>query len=230
MVIFFDLDDTLITHSDAIRSATTTLYERLSLEIGQDAFFAQWQAAHHRYYPRYLRGELSYPALRRRRVREVVDPFLDDEEADRIFDVYMTAYESGWQLFSDVVPCLDLLTAYPLGVISNGPSDEQRRKLRALGIADRFQHVLISEECGCPKPSPEIFLKACRMARVAPRDAVYVGDHYEIDVGGACAAGLRGVWLDRYRPASDPTRPDVVSSLQELPELLEHEAREARTP
>ena len=133
----------------------------------------------------------------------------------------MTAYEAAWTLFQDVVPCLDRLRAFPLGVISNGPTDEQRRKLRVLGIADRFRHVLISEECGSPKPSPEIYLEACRMAGVQTREAVYVGDHYEIDIVGANAAGLRGVWLNRQGAASDPTRPDVVFSLRDLPKLLE---------
>ena len=59
------------------------------------------------------------------------------------------------------------------------------------------------------------------MAGVQTREAVYVGDHYEIDIVGANAAGLRGVWLNRQGAASDPTRPDVVFSLRDLPKLLE---------
>ena len=114
-------------------------------------------------------------------------------------------------------------------VIFNGPSDEQRRKLRVMGITARLHHVLISEEYGSPKPSPEIFLGACQMAGVEPRAAVHVGDHYEIDIVGARAAGLRGVWLDRQGAAPDAARPDVVSSLQELPELLDRDDPQAPT-
>ena len=220
-VIFFDIDDTLITHSDAIRTAANALHAEHGLEVDREQFLTTWQAAHRRYYPRYLRGELSYEQLRRLRVRGTINPELGDEDADRVFSDYLAVYRAAWTLFSDVVPCLAALASFPLGVISNGPSEEQRRKLSAMGIADRFQHVLISEECGYPKPSPEIYLEACRMAGVQPGDAVHVGDHPEIDVAGAQAVGLRAIWLDRSGPTPAHTRPNVVSSLLDLPKLVE---------
>src|SRR3954470_24533073 len=134
MVIFFDLDDTLVDHTTAVRSAVVTMHTKLNLGVPIQDFLASWRCAHNRHYPRYLKGELTYEALRRLRVRETIDADLRDLEADGLFQDYMEAYQSAWTLFPDVVPCLDELRSFGLGLISNGPSNEQRRKLARLAI------------------------------------------------------------------------------------------------
>jgi len=194
---------------------------RAAAAAGADVvvFLSSWRMAHARWYPRYLGGDMSYQAVSHRRVRDVVGADVTDSEADAVFDRYMGFYESNWALFSDVRPCLGALRGLRFGVISNGPSKEQRRKLTQLGIAPSFEHIVISEECGCAKPNPAIFARACELANVAANDAWYVGDHFEIDYGGATAAGLRAVWLNRHDdkpPASSKT----VTSLVQLPNVI----------
>jgi putative hydrolase of the HAD superfamily len=220
MIVFFDIDDTLVDHSRAMRTAVIGMHADLGLEVEFETFMADWLEAHRRHYPRYLAGELSYGELRRLRLRETVSADLRDAAADELFAKYMHAYRSAWALFPDVVPCLDRLRACTLGVISNGPSAEQREKLRALAIADRFQHILISEECGCAKPASQIFRLACQMAAASPGEVAYVGDQLEIDVCGSRNAGLRGIWLNRVGRECKPGNVDAVGSLIELSEIL----------
>ena len=167
-----------------------------------------------------LWSELSYEELRRLRIRETVSMHLPDQAADELFAAYMNAYRSEWKLFTDVVPCLDALRTIMLGVISNGPSQEQREKLRSLGIEDRFGTVLISKECRFFKPAAEIFQLACQMAGVAPGDAVYIGDQLEIDIHGAQNAGLKAFWLNRRGKPNDAVGVELIRSLAELPERL----------
>ena len=223
MVIFFDIDDTLMNHSVAIRAATMSLYERLEPPVTRETFVANWEDAHRRYYPRYLSEELTYETASRARVREAIGPNLSDHEADGLFRHYLTTYQAGWSLFPDVLPCLDRLSSFRLGVVSNGRSQEQRRKLAATNIRERFAHVLISEDCGYSKPHPEIFRRACDAFSVPPAEAVYVGNEYEVDACGARRAGLRGMWLDRKGAASSNDQGPVIGSLNELFEILEVE-------
>jgi len=89
-----------------------------------------------------------------------------------------------------------------------------------MGLAERFACVVISGECGCSKPEPAIFLRACRLLDAEPRDAVYVGDQYEVDVVGARAAGLAGVWLDRGGTASADHVSPLIASLDGLPQVI----------
>ena len=218
-MIFFDLDDTLVDSQRAVGEAVRQIHGDLRITWPLEDFLVAWRAAHARWYPRYLDGHLKYEDLRRARVRDVLGSDLKNSEADAVFEKYMNAYESRWALFADVRPCLSALRGLRLGVISNGPSKEQRRKLARLDIEQSFERILISEECGCAKPNAGIFAKACQLANVAAHEAWYVGDHLEIDYGGAKAAGLRAIWLNR-RGEKPQTNTRTVTSLAQVPDVI----------
>ena len=63
-----------------------------------------------------------------------------------------------------------------------------------LGLGSLFDVVVISQSEGLTKPDPLIFTRAVERIGVAPGEAMFVGDHPEIDVAGARAAGLVPVW------------------------------------
>jgi len=221
VLILFDIDDTLVDHGAAANAAARALHERVRSPVPLDEFLTRWADALERHFDRYLEGELSFQGQRRERAREVVDPTLTEAQADRVFALYQEAYEANWALFTDVRACLDQLASFhSLGVISNGEAQQQRSKLSAMGIADRFACILISEECGYAKPSREIFVRACELAGESPTNAVYVGDRYDVDAEAARAAGLAGVWLDRRARATTEHVPPVIRGLGELSALL----------
>jgi putative hydrolase of the HAD superfamily len=219
MIVFFDLDDTLIDSRGAVGAAVRKIHHDLEIPRPLEDFLSAWRAAHAHRYPQYLNGDLSYREVSRIRVRDVLGADVADGEADAVFAAYMNAYESNWALFADVRLCLNALRGLRLGVISNGPSKEQRRKLTQLGIEPSFEHIVISEECGCAKPNTGIFARACELANVAADDAWYVGDQFDIDYGGATAAGLHAVWLNR-RGEKFQTNSSTVTSLAQVPDVI----------
>jgi putative hydrolase of the HAD superfamily len=92
-----------------------------------------------------------------------------------------------------------LAAAWPLGLITNGPSDAQRAVVDALGIAPFFRWLLVSGDAdiGSRKPATAIFARAAQLAGCPPSAALYVGDSAFNDVAGAAAAGWRSCWLNR---------------------------------
>jgi putative hydrolase of the HAD superfamily len=221
MLVLFDIDDTLLDHRTSAWMAAATLHRIVGSQKLVDEFCTSWSDALERHFARYLLGEVSFENQRRDRVREVIDSALTDETADRIMEQYLAAYGASWLLFPDVLPCLDRLSGCRLGVISNGQGEQQRMKLTRTGIADRFEHILISEEVGYAKPDPMIFHRACAFFGVGPSEAVYIGDRYDVDAQGARAAGLRGVWLDRKREATAAHEPPLIGGL----DALSHDAQ-----
>ncbi len=127
-------------------------------------------------------------------------------------------------LWSKVLPetpaVLDSLRSqgYFLGVISNslGTIEEQ---LARVGLAERFETILDSAIVGVEKPHPEIFQLALRRAGVKPSEAVFIGDTYATDVGGAQLAGMRGILIDRVGAYPKVECPRITS-LAELPPML----------
>lgn len=223
-MIFFDIDDTLLDNRGAERAAAME-FHRLHTDVFPvypEEFAVRWRAATEKHVRRYLSGELSFQGQRRERIKELFahHVFLSDAEADDLFKSYLISYERHWALFADAESCLDQLAGTRLGIISNGESYQQRRKLTVTGLIDRFSTVIISEELGLTKPDPKIFLEACRAAMVNPSDCWHIGDDLKADAQGSLSAGLRGVWLNRNRHNFYEGIP-MIRSLSELKDLLD---------
>ncbi len=124
-------------------------------------------------------------------------------------------------VFRETPVFLDLLRArvYYLVVISNS-SGRIEEQLGNVGLARRFDTILDSAVVGIEKPHPGIFRLALERAGVRAAEAIFVGDTYATDIGGAQLAGLRGVLFDLIGayPDADCRR---ISSLQELDQVLE---------
>lgn len=104
-------------------------------------------------------------------------------------------------------------------VITNGPSALQRGKLATVGL-DGFDAVLVSGEVGHRKPRREIFELALAQLGVSAAHAVHVGDNQVADVGGARAAGMGAVWINRTGAAAASEPHHVVTDLRELLAVL----------
>jgi HAD superfamily hydrolase (TIGR01549 family) len=81
-----------------------------------------------------------------------------------------------------------------LGVVSNSEGRVEEA-LEAAGLREYFDVVVDSGVLGIEKPDPRIFQAALQALRVAPEEALYVGDLYEIDVLGAQSAGIEAVLI-----------------------------------
>lgn len=95
------------------------------------------------------------------------------------------------------------------GLVTDGDIAVQRSKIDALGLADLFDVVVLSDEFGRQrrKPDPAPFLSALASLGVDPVRAVYVGDHPEKDVVGSQAIGMRAI---RVRTGEYATAPDIT--------------------
>ena len=223
MMIFFDIDETLIDQRGAEAAAAREFLTVYSADLGHyyslTEFCVAWRALREKHAPAFLSGAISVHEQRRRRVRDLfaqTGQLLSDAETDLCIEVYESHYRRSWRLFDDVHPALTALKDFRCGVISNGSSIQQKRKLQQTGIAPFFDLVLVSEEIGAAKPEREIFLTACRRAGVPAQHCVYVGDRLDQDTLPSRDAGMRSYWLRRGNPSAPPDI-DVIGSLTELP-------------
>jgi putative hydrolase of the HAD superfamily len=220
--VCFDVDDTLVDYSHSTLAGLTEL-------VGRDKGWqcsSLWHELTELHHDRFIEGEIDYYTMRLQRTRaflaELGELPTDDELADRE-SRRAAAMRRSWQLFDDVEPCLHLLRSagIMLAAITNAAGLYQRGKLAAVGLVDAFDVVVIAEEVGVAKPDAEIFQLTCRQLRIAPHQAVHVGDRLDVDAIGAVRAGLTGVWLDRG-DSGQPTPPGVhvINDLTVLPDLV----------
>lgn len=141
---------------------------------------------------------------------------------DELFERFASA--ATFELFDDVEPTLAELSrrGLALGVVSNW-TPALGDLLAKLGVATRFGTVVASAREEVEKPDPAIFRLALRRLGVAASEALdvlHVGDHPELDVAAARAAGLRALLLDRSGSCAGV---GSIASLAELPSLVEGE-------
>ena len=231
--VLLDLDGTLVDTSVAEAAARGAVVGRIAtLREGLDAqeIDGVYQSIAVTTWTRVFSGSPPKSWDGRPVVENIIGSVMDrfgvrrDDDPAELTDLFMGVLRQHYRLYPDAGEALKWLRGrYPLAVVSNGPSDEQRHKLRALGIEETMDAVLISEEVGAGKPEPRIFEVALEELSVSAGEAVHVGDSVKSDVGGAKAAGLAAVWVNRYGVCREPQGPvpdAMILSLAELAGLL----------
>ncbi len=111
---------------------------------------------------------------------------------------------------------------YRMSVLSNsdGRTSTVFKDLRLLSF---FDYIFDSKELRAEKPQRQVFDKILSKLSLSPRDVIYIGDIYTVDVWGARAAGMGAIHLDPLENYRDKRAwPGVhLSSVEELPTWLE---------
>src|SRR5258708_6418559 len=109
---------------------------------------------------------------------------------------------------------------YRLAVVSDAQSAYALPELRAVGLHEYFDAVIVSGDYGYRKPDARLFQAALDCLKVAPDHAIFVGDDRYRDVFGAQQLGMKTVWLCNHRASSHPddAEPDYI--IYQFGELL----------
>ena len=202
-LIIFDLDDTLVNFA-ATRAAAHVCLARLLDTEGVDsaAYLQAVVQVDAPLFRRFERGDLTRAQYRLRRFAEpfgLIGVQPRDGLVDQLNKVFMDCVNDSPLLYDDVLPVLRRLRdeGIATAILTNGPSDGQRRKLKATGLGTQVDHVAIGEEIGASKPLAQAFHSVVERFGVEHGDALMVGDSPELDYDGARAAGLPALLLDR---------------------------------
>ena len=187
--VFFDLDGTLLDRRQSFELFIQDQWARFSGRLGG--------LRREQYVETLIRRDQNGYAPRAQLFTGMAAQFdLSPDLADTLLSDYRDGFPRACVLFPDALETLAGLRAagLKLGLITNGSLRMQSRKIECLALAAQFDSILISAAEGVSKPDPEIFHRALERLNVQPSRAVFVGDHPEVDVAGARAAGLYAIW------------------------------------
>jgi len=133
---------------------------------------------------------------------------------------------AGVELYPDVIETLKYLSERRVktGIVTNGFKTDIDVVLSRVGLTGNFDVEVGVDAVGKPKPNSEIFHYALERLRVAPYEAIFVGDVFETDYVGSARAGLFPVLIDR----EDKIKRDVrkIRRLTELRKYFQQCQRE----
>ena len=230
--LFLDFDDTLYdTHGNA-QIALTELFD--TMQLGRwfpdpQVFYDAYWEANIDLWTRYSKGEITRDYLIVERFRR---PLLVSEryraEANsslftlhsslKMSDQFLEFCSNKPGLVEGAQELMDYLKGrgYRMHMCSNGFHEVQYKKLRACGLTDYFDTVVLSEDAGYNKPSPQYFDYALQQTK-APKDkTLMIGDNFQTDILGAKRYGLATAYFNRFPdyPAEEPVDYEVTELCQ----------------
>lgn len=218
MKILFDLDNTLIDEEFAKVSAIQFLYNKFRklTNLDEQTFLSRYRYSIPKYYKMYTDGRLTYDEQRKQGIFYTFDNFrISDEAIISIIDSFHESYQNCWRLYDQTEEVLNHFRSNGIGLITNGSSKQQNRKIDKLNLRKYFNFVLISGEEGFAKPDERIFLKACDIMDCEPSECTFIGDSWESDVLGSNNCGMTSVWFNRC----GKELPDKIDRLHMITDL-----------
>jgi putative hydrolase of the HAD superfamily len=225
--ILFDLDDTLADSSAAEEriweDAAAILVARYP-DADARSLRLRYLEALHDWYPRLQLGEIAFDDFRRSRLAAALEPWGDlDDDTFAAYSAVKLRIADELLPASGAIATLRALRrrGIRVGILTNGPSAFQRRKLATTALDREVDAIGISGELGVAKPDPEAFRGALALLGTAADETAMIGDSLANDVVGAVGAGLAAaVWLNARREGIPPpgthvadTVPDAVAAL-----------------
>jgi len=108
---------------------------------------------------------------------------------------------------------------YRIGLASSTQQQAVYRQMKAAGIFDDFDVIVCGDMVTKSKPNPDIYLKACELMKVDPKECYAVEDSYN-GIRAAHAAGMKVPDLLEPTPEILELTDQKFNSLMELQKFL----------
>lgn len=217
--VIFDLDGTLLDYDAAQREAVGATAAELDLHLSGERLLE-------------LVASDEVQALEACRPGA---PEKDSAEMERVFRrcsveadpaAFLDCYYSHLSMHHGIVEgALEVLrdlreAGMPVGLVSNGPGEVQRPRIRESGIVEHLDAIVLSCEVGMAKPDPDILRLAMRLLESSPDTTLFVGDSTRSDLPAAEEAGVDFVLLSPAGNFPDHGRRVLdATSLQQVRDL-----------
>lgn len=200
--VFFDMDDTLIERTTNVLALLQATYRGFADALAPieetdfiQTFGRKSQDMWYMMEDGVLPGDVArlymiVNTLRALKADQSVAGAMLKDFDDRI--VNMT------RLSGDTLVVMDTLreAGIKVGIVTNGFTTVQTRKIERLDLHNHSDFVLISEEVRSFKPDRGIYDQAMSLAGVNAAQALFVGDNLDTDIAGAVGVGMGAVLID----------------------------------
>jgi FMN phosphatase YigB (HAD superfamily) len=215
--VIFDRDNTLTKLDSAVIAARNTRYAAIAPELPTSAIMAHltsWPGP-------WPRSEHQEPEFWWTFWRTLAEQHAIATTLVHTLQAVSMTYYTAFAAFPDALDCVHALRSQGLrlAVLTNFQLPSVGQTLRHAGIDPSWFTALFSSGMlGYSKPDPRAYLAVAAALDLSPSACVFVDDLLA-NVEGACAVGMRGVWLDRQGLAIQPPV-ERIADLRDLVRLI----------
>lgn len=219
--VLFDLDHTLLD-SDASEALAFAATLRLAGVDDASEHFPVYDTINRSLWAAVERHELTPGHVRVARFEQFVDAVGLDADPLALADAFAEGLGAHGELYPGTRDVLDALAGHVrMGLVTNGLSEVQRRRIERLDLGRYFDSVVISAEVGVSKPSSAIFdIAFDQLGNPSPAGVLMVGDSLSSDISGGVNAGVATCWYNARGAAAGDTAPRIDHEIAHIAELL----------
>lgn len=179
----FDLDDTLYEEESYVRAAFRHTAEYAAERVGRPKLAEEL-------YQRMM--ALLAEQGRGRILNRVCEEYGLRIKPAELIEVYRDT-KPALSLYPDAEETLQALRARGIktGLITDGLAKVQHSKAKALGLDERMDFLLMTDDIGTKKPDEKVYKTCLSALGVDAKEAIYIGDNPEKDFIGARALGMK---------------------------------------
>lgn len=214
--MLFDFDGTLLDRDQSVTKFIDRQYNRLNQWVGH--------IPKKTYITRFIELDSRGYVWRDKVYQQLVNDFnITGVNWEYLLQDYITEFKNNCVPFPNILIMLEELKRnnIVLGMITNGYGQFQMDNIKALGIENYFETILVSEWEGLKKPDIQLFKRALNQLNVGSNQSVFVGDHPENDVKASQSAGMKSIWKKDVQ--WDNVDADfIVVDLAEIPIIIKN--------
>ena len=214
--VLFDFDGTLLDRDKSVMKFVDKQYDRLNNWLGHIPKMT--------YIKRFIELDSRGYVWKDKVYQQLVHEFKINEVTwEHLLQDYIDEFKHYCVPFPNLLNMLEELRRNDivLGMITNGYGQFQMDNIKALGIEDYFETILISEWEGIKKPDIQIFKRALNQLNVVANHSLFVGDHLVNDVKASQIAGMKSIWKKDVQWDSVGAE-FIINDLAEIPIIIKN--------
>ena len=221
--IIFDLDDTLCDYSGAkeraIGELTKILDER---NINSKMFWEKYKEIEPKLFEKFALKEITKEEYRRRRYLDIfnlIDNSIPNKEelTKNMNETYMDIANNKIELFPEVANILTELKkkSIKLIVLTNGPVDGQKNKVRITNLDKYIDEFYYSEVIGYAKPQKEAYEYVLKESRILMDETIMIQDFKEPQ-----ELGIKSYLIDRENKHIEIDESNKLKSINDVLNII----------
>lgn len=189
--VIFDLDDTLISEKEYIRSGFKVVSNKISNDYNLD------------YEKVFNKMLILFNESSKEVFNRILDSFhikYSKENILELIDIYRN-HIPDIEFYEDVIPTITELRnrGYKIGIITDGYKETQLRKIAVLKCRELFDEIIVTDKLGREfwKPHEKPYRLMSQKLGVKLEDMIYIGDNVMKDFVTANKLGIETVRINR---------------------------------
>ena len=222
-IVLIDIDDTLLDFGKSSVVSFEKTMAILGLKEDWKSLYSSFQMVSAKLWQAYEKGEVDRLKVRFERFIQSFELHKIDLDPIKASQIYLEMLCENVFYIDGAIDVLNEVKRkeLTLGLITNGVSFVQEKRINNGPIKGLIDFMVVSEDCEAPKPHPSMFQKCFELSKAQSKSEILLlGDSLSSDIAGALNFGIDCCWFNPKNISSKGLEPTY--QIEKLSDFLKY--------